>query len=111
MSIPDVNVRLNAEQIPPMVGRLAAEGSLRLETILHRQDGSQFPVETSAKHITFGGEELLLAHVRDVSERHRVEAMLRLTEQAVNVLDRLSVANAGMAASSAAIAAPSRVWA
>ena len=83
MSIPDVDVRLNAEQVRPLVDRLAAEGSLRLETILRRQDGSQFPVEISAKHITFGGEELLLAHVRDVSERHRVEAMLRLTEQVV----------------------------
>ncbi len=44
-----------------------------LETFYRRKDGSTFPVEVSARSLTYGGEEMVVAFVRDITERRRAE--------------------------------------
>jgi len=78
MSIPDVDLRRAADDIQPMVADLIQQGSLRLETELRHKDGGVVPVEISAKHISFGGQEHMVAHVRDVSGRKIAEDALRV---------------------------------
>lgn len=56
-------------------------GSRQFETMHRRKDGTDFPVEVSAKQIWFGGAELHVAFVRDITDRKRKEHRLqRLTD-------------------------------
>jgi len=50
---------------------------LTFETIYLRKDGSQFPVEISAKTLSFEGREILVDVVRDITERKHNEETLR----------------------------------
>jgi PAS domain S-box-containing protein len=47
------------------------------ETVHRRKDGTGYPVEVSVRFVEVGGQRLLLAHVRDVSERRRAERQIR----------------------------------
>ncbi|HUJ27065.1 MAG TPA: PAS domain S-box protein, partial [Myxococcales bacterium] len=70
----------------------ADEKGLRFDALHRRCDGSTFPVEVSSHGATVGGERLLMSIVRDVSERRRAEALLRLfvehTPASVAMFDR-----------------------
>lgn len=57
------------------------KGELIFETVYRRKDGSKFPVEVSARMLDYGQSTLLLASVRDISERKRAEAALRESEE------------------------------
>lgn len=54
---------------------------LRFETRHKRKDGSTFPVEISANFIEFEGQEYNFAFVQDITERKRIEDMLRKTSE------------------------------
>ena len=72
----------NAPAEPEPELGLVEHGTLtRVEAFHLRRDGSPFPVEVSARAVTFGGETFLLSFVRDVTERHRqAQAIQRLTQ-------------------------------
>jgi PAS domain S-box-containing protein len=59
---------------------------LRYETVHRRKDGASFPVEVIAAGATWGATRVLVAIVRDISERTAIEAALRESE------DRLALA-------------------
>lgn len=62
--------------------RLAAAGTPQLfEWLARDRQGRQFWVEVSLKHIVIDDEHRLLAIVRDISERKRVEESLRAAEE------------------------------
>jgi PAS domain S-box-containing protein len=61
--------------------RLAETGSFHAETRHRRKDGSVFPVEVSAKFITYAGRTYEFAFARDISGRKRSEAALRRSEE------------------------------
>ncbi len=46
-----------------------------------RRDGTVFPVEITASHFEWRGRPVHLAAIRDVTERHRAEEVLTLSEQ------------------------------
>jgi two-component system, cell cycle sensor histidine kinase and response regulator CckA len=52
------------------------EKPLLFETIHRRKDGTTFPVEVSARSADIGGDRLILAIVRDLSERSELQANL-----------------------------------
>ncbi len=62
--------------------------SLRLESRHRRKDGSVFPVEVVAKHLRFGGTDLHVDFVRDMTEHKRMEEMLRREQELFNCLVR-----------------------
>ena len=60
------------------------------ETHHRRKDGSTFPVEVSARSITFAGRVYGFAFVRDVSERRRAEEAVRQSEERLRQAIRVS---------------------
>ncbi|MEW5788918.1 MAG: EAL domain-containing protein [Pseudomonadota bacterium] len=78
---PDGLVALDA-----LLGRILAEGQLRVETEQRHRDGHRFPVEISARRFQVEGVERLHVIIRDISERRRDEEQLRM--QAL-VLDQI----------------------
>ena len=67
----------------PLIGR-------RLEITALRADGSQFPAEVAITRAPVDGPPLFTGYIRDLSERHRMEAALRTSEERL----RTVVANA-----------------
>jgi PAS domain S-box-containing protein len=58
---------------------IAGEQGIRFETEHRRRDGTTFPVEVHSQGTRVEGEMVLLSIVRDIAERKRAEAALRVT--------------------------------
>jgi PAS domain S-box-containing protein len=56
------------------------EGSLVFQATHVRKDGTPIPVEVSSRRMEIGGQNFVQSIVRDVSERERVEQLLRDSE-------------------------------
>lgn len=56
-------------------------GELIFETVYKRKDGTQYPVEVSARMLVYGGRTILVAMVRDVTERKQSEITVRESEE------------------------------
>ena len=54
------------------------------ETVHRRKDGSEYPVEDHLQHVDTGGGPVFLAIVSDITERRRVETLLRLQSAALD---------------------------
>lgn len=64
---------------------------LIFETAYQRKDGTWFPVEVSAKMLDYAGNAIILAVVRDSTERKKVEEALARQTANLSVLYNLSV--------------------
>ncbi|MEO5335975.1 MAG: PAS domain S-box protein [Magnetospirillum sp. WYHS-4] len=53
------------------------------EADMQRKDGSIFPAEVCGRNVVYDGVSVRVASVRDISERHRVEGMLRKLSMAI----------------------------
>lgn len=60
---------------------MRAQAGARFEAEHRRRDGSSFPVEVSARIFQAGGDTYYHCLVRDLTERRRAEAELRLAEE------------------------------
>ncbi|MBI3985913.1 MAG: PAS domain S-box protein [Lentisphaerae bacterium] len=81
MTVQAVNPRATDEAMKRVWARLRKEGSYSSETAHRRKDGSEFPVEITASHVQFGGREYNCGFARDITERKRVEATLKESNQ------------------------------
>ena len=87
--VTDIDPNFTHEMCLKMWGRIKQEGTVRLESLHQRKDGSEFPVEITANHIVFGDKEFNCTIARDVSEQretqqrlqraHKMEALGQLT--------------------------------
>jgi len=91
LSVPDIDVHVNAEIWPQHIAEVRQRGTLTLESEHRTRDGRVVPVEIVANFIELGGRELNCAFVRDISERKRTEILLRESEQHFR-----TIANGGM---------------
>lgn len=57
------------------------KGELIFETAYHRKDGTRFPVEVSARMLSYAGRMIMVASVRDTTDRKLSEAALRESEE------------------------------
>jgi len=67
----------------------AEAGGVLLETMHLTRDGTPFPVEISAQGMDLEGRRVLVSIIRDISERRRMEALLRDQNARLRELDRL----------------------
>jgi len=81
MTIADIDVPEHTEEIPAILDRLFSEGNAVAETELLRKDGSRVPVLGSIRTFDLHGTKVMLSIVRDITERKRIEAGLRRSEE------------------------------
>ncbi len=62
----------------------ARDGNRLVETQLIRRDGTKIPAEVNARLIHKDNESYIVAVIRDLTERRRAEAQLRLQDTALN---------------------------
>jgi PAS domain S-box-containing protein len=92
MSVPDIDAGHQAEDFEARLAQVSEATSATFESVLRRKDGRTFPVEITANHVTFDGQRLVCAFVRDVTERRASDAALavrRRYEEAVARCSRL----------------------
>ena len=68
----------------------------RFETLHSRRDGSKLAVEVVAKAVEIAGERLVYASARDISERRKNEAELRIAAIAFESQEGMIVTDAGL---------------
>ena len=62
----------------------------RFETLARRKDGSAFPVEYSVNTVRSGGFRLFMAHVRDLTEAHRMADEAQASRERLHQVEKLS---------------------
>src|ERR1035438_7184005 len=60
---------------------LKTRGSMTFETRHQSKQGRVFPVEITANHLEFDGQEYSFAFVRDITERRQLESELRQAQK------------------------------
>jgi PAS domain S-box-containing protein len=76
MSIWDIDPDFPPEQWSPHWERTRQLKKRRFETRHQRKDGTIFPVEITANHVEYEGQEYDFAFVRDITDRRRAEEEL-----------------------------------
>lgn len=68
----------------PAFLEILKQGSRPYETVHRRKDGTEFPVEVTARPMSFEGKRVYQAIIRDVSRRKWAEAAQRESEQSLS---------------------------
>jgi PAS domain S-box-containing protein len=76
MRIFEMDTPDSARHVPERMRRLLAGEALRLEVSHRRKDGSEFPVEVTARRTEIDGRPCIISYNRDSTERKRVEAAI-----------------------------------
>jgi PAS domain S-box-containing protein len=92
MAISDIDVPEQKGNVPAIMNELSSARSAFFTTELLANGGRRIPVEASASLIDLKGQEVVLAIVRDITERKRAEGSLRDTKEYLENL--LNYANA-----------------
>ncbi len=61
---------------------LRQKGQMTFESLWQGKDGSQFPVEVSARSLTYEGTEYFLAFIRDIREQKKAQQELQAAKEA-----------------------------
>jgi PAS domain S-box-containing protein len=83
LNVPDVDPMIDHAAFTTAAEGLRESGIMLIEGLHRRKDGSTFPVEVNISHVQLE-REYAVAVVRDISERIRGEAALRLQSAALN---------------------------
>ncbi len=81
LSVADIDLYYDQSVWPGHFAELRRKGTITLESVQRRKDGSTFPVEVVANYVRFGDDERNCAIVRDITERKRNESLLLDSEQ------------------------------
>tara|TARA_R110002096_G_scaffold5514_17_gene25836 strand:- start:1762 stop:4107 length:2346 start_codon:yes stop_codon:yes gene_type:complete len=90
MSIADLDVGEDAELVKQRIASLFAKGSIAFTATHRRRDGSQFPVEVTARTVTVGGQPCIISFHRDTSERREFEHAMRENKMRIDLAARAS---------------------
>lgn len=74
------------EAYQQLCGTLAADEIRQFETEYQWGEGEKLPVDVRIRWLNWGDEKLILGFVRDITERKKVEAMLKLNEERLEFL-------------------------
>ena len=80
MKIGELDGPADAAHVPGRLDRMMAGETIIFEVTHRRKDGSEFPVEVSARVVEFEGRKCILAFDRDITARRRAQAALHESE-------------------------------
>jgi len=80
--IPEERYKLKAEYIP----KIQRTGSVRLDSVIVRKDGTPVPVEVSGVRFSHAGKPSFLSIIHDLRERKEKEAELAASEERYRIL-------------------------
>jgi PAS domain S-box-containing protein len=72
------------------VKELKGKGSMMLEGMNRRNDGTLFPVEVNVTYMTLGETDYMVAVVRDITERKAAEQALRTSEERLSKAQKMA---------------------
>ncbi len=81
MHVSMVNPRATPERWAKVWQELKEKGTINIESVHRRKDGSEFPVELTSVYVKFGEKEYCNGFAKDISERKRSETALTKTEK------------------------------
>lgn len=70
-----------AKTLPDIITEEQTTGGIFKEAINKRKDGSLIPVEVSTRLMKVGGEQLVVAYIRDITERKKFDEALMRSEK------------------------------
>ncbi len=70
-----------AKNLPERITAEDITGNVAVERVNKKKDGTIFPTEISTKLFKLGGEEKLIAYVRDITEHKKSEEALKASEE------------------------------
>ena len=91
-SIPEINPELPLGVWAAHWQKSRRQGRLTFESRHRRKDGSVFPIEVSANFVRFGEREIVVAFVRDITERKAAEEQIRFLARIYAALSKTSQA-------------------
>src|SRR6202167_2939796 len=89
LNLRDIDPTMDHDECVRAITQLKESGTLVKEGVHLRKNGSTFPVEVSTKLIGLEGGKFVVAMVRDITERKRVEGRLREYEKAVEGVEEM----------------------
>ena len=89
LTLRDIDPTMDHDECVRAITQLKESGTLVKEGVHLRKNGSTFPVEVSTKLIRLDGGKFVVAMVRDITERKRVEGRLREYEKAVEGVEEM----------------------
>jgi rsbT co-antagonist protein RsbR len=94
MRVADFDPNFPVEAWAPVWQQVKEAGSLNLETVHQRKDGSTYPAEVTANYLESDGQEYIFSISRDITERKQAEERLRIFKAlADNAPDAIGVAD------------------
>jgi PAS domain S-box-containing protein len=85
LGVPDMDCTVDTSAFPKVMAELRKSGSMLLEGVHRRKDGTTFPVEVSLRYVQLD-RDYVVAVVRDISERKRAEDVLLRSERRYRTL-------------------------
>jgi len=77
LPLAEIDPLWSAEHWPELLEKIKSEGSLTLESVHHRKDGSTFPVDVTATFLVFNKAEYIFAFAADITHRKQAEEEIR----------------------------------
>ncbi len=90
MTVHDIDPMFPPEAWPAHWADIRRRGAITFESIHRARGGRTFPVEIAANYAEFGGKGYNCAFARDVSERKRVEGVLRCRLESEHLISSIS---------------------
>lgn len=90
MFIDDLDVQEDAKLVKHRIDTLNKKGDMTFKATHRRRDGSEFPVEVSARTATIDGKPCIVSFNRDTSERRDFEDALRENKLRTDIAARAS---------------------